>query len=134
MNDKKAILLREAKRVAKNAYTLSGFRVGVAVSANGRIFTGANIENASLGLSVCAERVALATAVSAGCRNIKAIAVACVDAHKNSPLEERVPCGACRQWIAELAPKADIFIAGSNHVLTIDDLLPIPFRFGKNKT
>jgi cytidine deaminase len=132
MKYENSTLLQEARSVAKNAYTLSGFRVGAAVIANGKTFVGVNVENASLGLSICAERVALASAVSAGCRDIEAIAVACVDAPRNGKLEERVPCGACRQWLVELAPTAKIIIDGTDRVFKIDDLLPIPFRFGKS--
>ena len=80
-------LLAEAVSAAGNAYApYSKFRVGAAVlGASGLIFKGANVENASYGLGTCAERVALATASAAGERNIVAIAIACIDAEKDSP-------------------------------------------------
>ncbi len=97
------------------------------LSSSGIVYKGANIENACYGLGTCAERVALATAYAAGERDIRAIAVACVDAPRNSPLEHRVPCGACRQWIQELAPTADIVILGEDRLFTIADFLPLAF-------
>lgn len=122
-------LLEEARLAAENAYApYSKFRVGAAVLAgNGRIYTGVNVENASLGLGTCAERVALASAIAAGKRTIAALAVACVDAPAGSPAAQRMPCGACLQWIQELAPKAEIFILGENQSFRIHDLLPAAF-------
>lgn len=122
-------LLAEAACAAEQAYApYSGFRVGAAVlGAKGVIYRGANIENASLGLGTCAERVALASACTAGERNILAIAVACVDAPQGAPLEQRMPCGACRQWIQELAPHAAIFIPGAERSFTIKELMPLAF-------
>lgn len=102
----------------------SNFSVGAAVMcADGRIFAGCNIENASLGLTVCAERVALFAAVAAGCRQIDAIAIA-------GPGEEPLsPCGACRQVMLELAPDADVVMAGDegHRTRTVRDLLPDAF-------
>jgi len=109
---------------AQQAYApYSHFRVGAAVLGKDGIYTGANVENASLGLSLCAERSALAAAVVNGDRSIRGIAVACIDAHETSC----TPCGACRQWIQELAPKAEILIGQREQVLTAGDLLPRPF-------
>jgi cytidine deaminase len=89
-----AVLARE------HAYApYSGFPVGAALLAqDGRIFTGCNVENASFGLTVCAERVALFKAVSEGVKKFSAIAVAC----GNAPC---APCGACRQVLHEFAPE-----------------------------
>ena len=132
---KQKTLSEEAVEAAKHAYApYSKFHVGAAVrTASGKTYTGANIENASYGLGTCAERVALSAAIMAGEKKITAIAIACVDAKKKSPLEERMPCGACRQWIQEHASQATITIVGEKTTYTITDLLPKPFKLGKNK-
>ena len=120
-----------ARAAAEHAWTpYSQFRVGAAVvaeTAEGRrIVTGANIENASYGLTLCAERAALAAACQlapTGERpQITAVAVVGLDAQGAC-----MPCGACRQWFAELAPDADIYIEGVAETLHLDDLLPLRF-------
>jgi len=128
-------LLGEAKAAALSAYApYSNFRVGAAVlGQSGRMYRGANVENASLGLGTCAERVALASAIADGERNLVALAIACVDAPEEAPLEQRMPCGACRQWIRELAPDAQIFILGESRSFRIGDLLPMAFFLGGEK-
>lgn len=125
-------LLQEARQAAENAYApYSNFRVGAAVlGGSGAVYRGANIENASLGLTLCAERAALAAAYSAGERAIAAIAVACVDASEGAPLERRMPCGACRQWMLELAPEATVFILGVERSFRVTELLPVGFVLG----
>lgn len=124
-------LVEEARLAAVQAHVpYSRFRVGAAVlGVSGSIYRGANIENASYSLGTCAERVALATARVAGEKELTAIAIACVDAVPDSPLEERIPCGACRQWIQELAPNAEIIIDREEGRFRIDELLPHPFKF-----
>ena len=110
----------------------SKFKVGAALETDtGEIITGCNVENASYGLALCAERSALSAAVAAGDREIRGLAVACVDADPAAGTEERMPCGACRQWILELAPDAEILIQGVDEVLHIADLLPRAFRLGR---
>src|SRR3954464_14314021 len=97
-------LLQAARDASRRAYCpYSHFHVGAAVRAGGKIFTGANVENASYGLTVCAERTAAFAAVLAGAGPIEAIAVACVDAPEGSDPGLLMPCGACRQVLAEFA-------------------------------
>ncbi len=139
-------LLAAARGAAKQAYApYSRFRVGAAVvvtTASGpRIVAGANVENASYGLALCAERSALSSACAlldadrpndpssrlATSPRVTHIAIACVDAAPDAPANERMPCGACRQWFAELAPDATFFIEGVSGSLTLADLLPNPF-------
>jgi cytidine deaminase len=96
--DMRTRLIEAAKAVQKNAYCpYSRYPVGASVLAeSGRIYTGCNVENASFGLAICAERVAIFKAVSHGEKRIKALCVAAKSAK---------PCGACRQVIIEFAPK-----------------------------
>lgn len=127
MNEKKYIkLIAEAKAAAGNSRSkYSKFSVGSAVlCSNGKIYRGANIENASYGLTNCAERSALFTAVSAGEKNIEAVAVWTKGGNV-------FPCGACRQVILELAPGAEVVVnknAKDIFVVNINDLLPFAFN------
>lgn len=94
-----AKLIDAAMRAAVNAYSpYSGVKIGAAVYANGKYYSGCNVENASFGLTVCAERAAVFSAVADGVKSIDAIAVYSDDV-------EPVPCGACRQVVAEFAAK-----------------------------
>ncbi|ACM23905.1 Cytidine/deoxycytidine deaminase [Thermotoga neapolitana DSM 4359] len=91
------------------------------------MFTGVNVENASYGLTVCAERVAVFKAVSEGEREFVAIAIA-----SDSP-EKTVPCGACRQVLYEFSEDMDVIMAnrdGDYEVARLKDLLPRGFRLG----
>ncbi len=136
------LLLSKARDAALHAYApFSRFRVGAAVvvvDVNGdeHVITGCNVENASYGLSFCAERNALSTAVSEfgvapeGKPRITQLAVACIDAPPDAGVALRSPCGACRQWIAELAPDAEILIDTYDTSLSLEDLLPFAFRLG----
>lgn len=126
------MLIERARRVAQRAYApYSGFRVGAVVVANGRSFEGVNVENASYGLTLCAERVALFSAVSAGCRSIATVALSCLDAPAEAAAAERLPCGACRQVLAELA-SADtpVWIDGVGE-RSVGGLLPEAFVLPK---
>jgi cytidine deaminase len=97
-NDKDSLVAR-AEAAQRNAYApYSKFAVGAAVQMTGQVFTGANIENASYGLGVCAERTAIFAAVNAGAHRLEAVAV-CTNASPPSS-----PCGACRQVLLEFAP------------------------------
>ncbi len=129
-SQKRSQLSQAAQKVAQLAYApYSHFRVGAAILGEKGIYTGTNIENASYGLTLCAERSAFAVAIAQGEQNIKAIAIACLDgqmqqSHQGNSL---MPCGACRQWIAELAPNAEIIIVGLDQTFAISDLLPHAF-------
>jgi cytidine deaminase len=121
-------LLAIARTVALRAHCpYSHFRVGSALVAGGELYTGVNVEISSYGLTLCAERSALAAAVSAGAGPITHVAVACIDAPPNAPVHERTPCGACRQWLADLAPDATIYIDGVPQEFSVADLLPHAF-------
>lgn len=118
-------LAREAALRAHCPY--SHFRVGAAIVANDQVYTGVNIEISSYGLTLCAERSALAAALTAGSNVITQVAVACIDAPPSAPVNERTPCGACRQWLADLAPHATISIDGIAQDFTVAELLPFAF-------
>jgi cytidine deaminase len=122
-------LCQAAIDAAKLAYApYSKFRVGAAVLCQEKIYIGTNVENASYGLSLCAERSAIAAAITGGEREIQAIAVACIDAANSQDMRSLVPCGACRQWLAELTPTAAIIICGAERTFFLEDLLPLSFR------
>jgi cytidine deaminase len=122
-------LLAAARAVRRNAHApYSRFQVGAAVAdERGRVHAGCNVENASYGLTVCAERNAVAAAVAAGARRITAAAVV------SGSRPPATPCGACRQVLAELAgPGAPVFIAGPTGApqeTTVGALLPAAFAF-----
>jgi cytidine deaminase len=103
----------------------SGFKVGAALETDaGEIITGCNIENATYGLTVCAERVAIFKALSEGKKTFTRIAVV-ADTAEPTP-----PCGACRQIIWEFCGDAEVIIANLTEVKTtlrMKDLLPLPF-------
>src|SRR5450755_96928 len=122
----KDLLIDGAKQARENAHApYSNFRVGAALrSTSGRIFTGCNVENASYGLTMCAERVAIFKAISDGERGFSALAVV-TDADSLTP-----PCGACRQLIWEFCGDIPVTIAnlkGQKDVMQIRDLFPRPF-------
>lgn len=101
MDSKEMICL--AKKASENAYSpYSGIKVGAAlVCGNGKVYTGVNVENASYGATICAERTAFVKAVSEGEREFEAIAVA-------GSIRNLVPCGMCRQFMAEFNPKLQV--------------------------
>jgi cytidine deaminase len=114
---------REARERAHAPY--SGFKVGAAVQdERGRIFTGSNIESASFGLTICAERVAVFKALSEGACNLKRIAVI-ADTGRLTP-----PCGACRQILWEFCGDAEIVLvnlSGQQEVMSVKQIFPRPF-------
>ena len=129
-------LIAAARSVARRSHSpYSRFRVGAAVLTPLGIFTGTNVENASYPLSLCAERAALAAAVAAGTTTVNAIAVSCIDASPTpSRPGELMPCGACRQWFAELAPEATIIVDGVERGFTVGELLPYAFALPASGT
>ena len=115
-----------ARRASEAAYApYSKFRVGAALlGADGRIFTGCNVENRSFGLTVCAERNAVFQGVSQGCRNFLALAIVTPDSG-----EPVGPCGACRQVLSEfMGPQAPVRFGGGESRAVVDcslgELLP----------
>ncbi len=121
-------LVAAATAVRANAYVrASGFAVGAAVlAADGRVFVGCNVENASYGLTICAERAAVCAAVAAGVQQLVAVAVV-----TDLPDPAR-PCGACRQVLAEFGPGMDVVLAnraGGRMLTSMAALLPDPFTF-----
>jgi cytidine deaminase len=120
------MLFKEAEKAALNSYSpYSHFRVGAALlTEDGKIFTGANIENRSFGLTICAERSAIVSAVSSGVRRFIALAISTPDSE--TPVG---PCGACRQVISEfMSGEAPVRFGGSSGEkvnTTIAALLPL---------
>ena len=123
MNKKE--LIEAALKSRQNAYApYSKFCVGAALlTRSGRVFCGANVENVSLGLTICAERVCVGAAIAAGETDFEMIAVA---ADSEVPI---VPCGACRQVLAEFSPALEILTSTLNGKVAnfrLDELLPRP--------
>lgn len=133
--------LRDAARAAASGAhaPYSGFTVGAALvmadDPDRRVFSGANVENASYGGTICAERTAITQAASAGFRQLSVLAVSCTQA-LHARLADRSPCGICRQVIAEFAieapPSLVLIDSGEEdalgEILDLDRLLPYPFR------
>ena len=118
-------LIKAAKIARRSAYApYSNFGVGAALlTKDGKIFTGCNVENVSLGLTICAERSAVAAAVNSGSKDFVAIAVV------TGSKKPAVPCGACRQVLAEFNSAIRILAVNEDGVveqLELSDLLPKP--------
>src|SRR3954451_21981008 len=123
------LLLEAARAASRSAYCpYSRFHVGAAVWAGGRIFTGANVENASYGLAVCAERTAVFAAVLAGEARIEALAVSCAGGPEGGDAAPAMPCGACRQVLAEFAGPETPVVVDRAGTFRLVELLPLAFR------
>lgn len=117
-------LVDAALRAREHAYApYSRFRVGAAVLAGEQVFTGCNVENASFGLTICAERAAVSAAIAAGARRLEAVAVA------GDAATPTAPCGACRQVLFEFGPTMTIILHGEHETIVqpLADLLPRAF-------
>jgi cytidine deaminase len=119
-------LIEAAVEARQKAHApFSGFQVGAALEdAAGRIHTGCNVENATYGLTICAERVAVFKAISEGAREFRRIVVA-ADTETLTP-----PCGACRQILWEFCGDVDVLLTnlhGKTETMRLSDLLPRPF-------
>jgi cytidine deaminase len=122
----RARLESAARAAARNAYApYSRFRVGAAALAgSGKVFPGCNVENAAYGMCVCAERMAILTAIAAGESKIRALAV------YTPTRTPTAPCGSCRQVINEFGPDAlviSICDTGKRHETSLTELLPQSF-------
>lgn len=119
-------LIRLAREALPRAYApYSGYRVGAALlTVEGKVFQGVNVENISYGLTICAERAALAAAVAAGYRLFSAIAVV------SESDAEPFPCGACRQALLEFGGMRVLTAGKKEKILSfnLEDLLPYPFK------
>ena len=127
MNEKE--LYRRANDVKENAYApYSGFQVGAALlTRSGKVYTGVNVENASYGATLCAERGAVSKAVSEGEREFRALAIA-------SSAGEAMPCGICRQVLMEFEPELRVITGKDEDHLenySLSDLLPGAFSLQK---
>lgn len=122
-------LMAQAKEGMKQAYApYSGFRVGAALlGMSGRVYTGCNIENASYGATVCAERTAIFKAISEGEREFDTIAIVCSEGRK------AYPCGICLQVMSEFFSEGRILLedAGGIEEFRLQDLLPSAFRLSE---
>ncbi|HUO83505.1 MAG TPA: cytidine deaminase [Thermoanaerobaculia bacterium] len=124
----RARLIEEAKKAREMAVApFSGFRVGAALlTGDGTIVHGCNIENCTYGLTVCAERVAVFSALATGHRNFASIAVVTQSEHPSSP------CGPCRQILWEFCGDIPVVLAnleGETRRTSVGELFPLPFDF-----
>jgi cytidine deaminase len=122
-------LAQEARHMAYAPY--SGFKVGACLLAPDQtVYTGANVENASYGLTVCAERIAVFKAVTAGQKSFSALAVA------GSGEDMIIPCGACLQVLREFSADLQLLLTdgqGNCHLYRLEEFLPLAFQLSKGK-
>ncbi|MDF1825459.1 MAG: cytidine deaminase [Verrucomicrobiales bacterium] len=132
-------LMAAAREVKERAYApYSGFKVGSAALIDDKVSVGSNVENASYGGTMCAERTAIFTGISTGGRQLQAIAIS-TDAFEQPEIEARSPCGFCRQVISEFADSHTVILLDSGRrgdflfsgeAILIDTLLPWRFELG----
>ncbi len=131
MTDSLEALTDAARAARERAYApYSRYCVGCAIETeDGRVFTGCNVENASYGLTMCAERVALGAAVAAGARRFRRAVLV------TAGPEPGTPCGACRQVLAEFAPDMDVVCVAADKSVSwrVSDLLPARFAIEKDE-
>ncbi len=125
------ILISYAKKAMGNAYApYSGFSVGAAVlTADGDVFTGCNVENASFGATICAERCAVLKAISEGCTSFVKIAIV------SSSNEYTYPCGICRQFLSEFMEDGIVVLSDGEEQIKeyhLSELLPFAFNLTKD--
>lgn len=123
MENKELIL--KAYEAMKNAYApYSNFKVGTALLADNKVFTGCNIENSSYGATICAERVAISKAISEGAKELTKIVIV------SSSNDFTTPCGICRQVLAEFMPEGKVVLTNDKEVkeLNVKELLPNSFK------
>jgi cytidine deaminase len=125
MPEQETNIVETARRAREHAYApYSNFNVGAALlTASEKVFSGCNVENISFGLTMCAERVAVGAAIAEGASDFRLLAIV---ADSKEPV---VPCGACRQVLAEFNPKLRIISAnltGDTAEFRLDELLPSP--------
>jgi cytidine deaminase len=125
LSAEQAALVAAAREVRERAYApYSSFRVGAALrSESGAVFLGCNVENASYGATICAERTAIVTMVAAGQRSLESIAV-----YTDAPTLA-MPCGLCRQVISQFQRDAQLIVANprEHRVLAFSEIFPEPF-------
>ncbi len=125
-------LLEAAARARENAYApYSEYPVGAALEvSDGSVFVGSNVENSSLGMTLCAERSAVAAAVAAGHRDFRRLALSVREG------DPPAPCGACRQVLGEFAPSLSVLSEanGVSRKWVLDALLPEPFSLGADRS
>jgi len=126
MTEIQSFLYEKAKKAAEQSYSpYSNFKVGCCVlMSDGDTYIGTNVENASYGLAICGERVAIVNAISSGNKNVVAIAI-------YAPVESAPPCGACRQFIIEFGDDIDVIFRFEGEIIVkkIAELLPYKFVF-----
>ena len=131
MNKEYEKLYNEAVKISENAYApYSGFKVGAAIlTEEGKVYKGVNIENASYGATICAERSAVCTAITDGKRRFKAIAI-------YSPNGASWPCGICRQVLWEFSPNMNVIARndlGEPELIKLEELLVNGFKLEREE-
>jgi cytidine deaminase len=123
-----AELVAAARAAAERAYVpYSRFRVGAALAGAFGVIRGCNVENASYGMAICAERTAFVTAIAAGHRKFERIAISLPDSPAGSPPTMFMPCGACRQFMAEFVDATFPVVIDGVGTFRFDEIFPYPF-------